>query len=216
LKWEGTTNKKITVMHNNDENQLYTTLRSYATLTKTTVDENTQHEIEHMANIDIEGKADETSVSDETTAQSGDKQLACEQCDIYREDLNKLVGMVNEIKRNNDKMVGEITSLKTTVEEITEENKVVRLVLDLKQHEWTKTESNSGKKKETEANNMTNPITSPNRFQVVAVKEDSNDMVPVISEDQPIERSEENELDQQISDYCKKQSTKFHNLKKQS
>jgi hypothetical protein len=44
LKWDGTTDKKIAVMQDNDENQLYTTLRSYATLTKSAVDENRQEE----------------------------------------------------------------------------------------------------------------------------------------------------------------------------
>ncbi len=66
-------------------------------------------------------------------------------------------------------MVAKIATLKATVEEITEENRVIRIVLDQKQHKWTKTETKSRKVKEPKANNATNPITSPNRFQVLHV-----------------------------------------------
>jgi hypothetical protein len=63
-------------------------------------------------------------------------------------------------------MAAELASLKTTVEEITKENKVIRCVLDLKQHEWTKVETTSGKSKETEqseANKIS--VESPSRYQ---------------------------------------------------
>ena len=100
----------------------------------------------------------------------------------------------------------------TTVEEITDENRVIRLVLDLKQHEWTKAETTSKNKKKTEANNTTNPVTSPNRFQALPVEEQQDDSPneAVNSEN----HMTENDLDQQIIDYCKNQSTKFRNLKK--
>ena len=175
LKWDGVTDKTITVMQDNDESQLYNTLRSYATLTNAIIDENLQNEIEHMANVDTE--ADETS--HDISAESDNKQNSCEQCDSYKDDLAKLLVMISEIKEKqdeecqnntetdskikallyqNDKMAAEIATVRATVEEITEENRVIRIVLDQKQHEWTKTETKSRKVKEPKANNATNPI----------------------------------------------------------
>ncbi len=91
LKWDGVTDKTITVMQDNDESQLYNTLRSYATLTNAIIDENLQNEIEHMANVDTE--ADETS--HDISAESDNKQNSCEQCDSYKDDLAKLLVMIS-------------------------------------------------------------------------------------------------------------------------
>ena len=74
LKWYGTTDKKITVMQDNDENQLYTTLRSYATLTKSAVDENRQEETEHMAMASYDTKADKTTTTETVVTEIQNKQ----------------------------------------------------------------------------------------------------------------------------------------------
>ena len=223
LKWDGTTDKKIAVIQDNDENQLYTTLRSYATLTKSAVDENRQEKTEHiLAMASYDTKADKT-----TTTESDEKKHACEQCNIYKEDITKLLAVVTEIQNKqdvecqitaetdakikvlldqNDKMAAELASLKTTVEEITNENKVIRCVLDLKQHEWTKVETTSGKSKETEqseANKIS--VESPNRYQALHV--DNVNVEDLVHDDT-------SNVDNQISDYRNKQVSKFQNMKK--
>ena len=182
LKWDGETSKTITVVQDNDEDQLYTTLRSYATFTDVRVDQNLENKAEHVSNVDAEADITSHETSD-------NRQDSCEKCQLYDEDLTKLPVMVNEIKekqnkecqntiQNNskikalldEKMVAEISALKTTVEEITEENRVIKLILDKKQHEWTKTEINSRKAKGKKANNTINPVASPNRFEVLEIQ----------------------------------------------
>ena len=115
-------------------------------------------------------------------------------------------------------MAAEISALKTTVEEITEENRVMKLILDKKQHEWTKTEINSRKAKGKKANNTINPVASPNRFEVLEIQnmpdDSSNESVILEDHTDTMEQNKAKNLDQQMSDYCKKQSTKFENLKK--
>ena len=88
LKWDGETGRTITVIQNNDENQLYTTLRSYATFTDVRVDQNPENKAKHVSNVDAE--ADITS--HET---SENRQDSCKKCQLYDEDLTKLLFMVN-------------------------------------------------------------------------------------------------------------------------
>lgn len=147
LKWDSATNKKITVTKDNNEKQLYTILRSYATRSKATDEENAPNTSEHVMKTNTE--ADETS--DETTTTVDDNQ-ACEQCCSYKQDLNDLIVIINDVKKKqseecenkietnakimalleqNEKMAAEISSLKTTVEEITEENTTIKRILDM-------------------------------------------------------------------------------------
>ena len=199
LKWDGEKGKTITVMQDNDENQLYTTLRSYATFTDVRVDQNLENKAEHVSNVDAEADITPHETSDS-------RKDSCEKCQVYDEDLTKLLVMVNEIKEKqnkecqntiqtnskikalldeNNKMAAEISALKTTVEEITEENRVIKLILDKKQHEWTKTEINSRKAKGQKANNTINPVASPNRFEVLEIQNmpDDSSNESVILED---------------------------------
>jgi hypothetical protein len=192
LKWYGTTDKKITVMPDNDENQLYTTLRSYATLTKSAVDENRQEETEHMAMASYDTKADKTTTETVVTEIQNKQDMECQ---ITAETDVKIKVLLDQ----NDKMAAELASLKTTVEEITNENKVIRCVLDLKQHKWTKVETTSGKSKETEqseANKIS--VKSPNRYQALHV-DNVEDLV----------HDDTSNVDNQISDYQKKQGSNF-------
>ena len=65
---------------------------------------------------------------------------------------------------------------------------------------------------------MRNPFASPNRFGVLEIQNmpDDSSSESVILEDHTdtMEQNKAKNLDQQMSDYCKKQSTKFENLKK--
>ncbi len=151
LKWDGVTDKTITVMQDNDESQLYNTLKGYATLTNAIIHGNLQNEIEHMPNVDAEADKTINETSHDISAESDNRQNSCEQCDSYKDDLAKLLVIISEIKEKqdkeyqnitktdpkiealldqNDKMVAEIATLRATVEEITEENRVIRIVLD--------------------------------------------------------------------------------------
>ena len=233
LKWDGEKGKTVTVMQDNDENQLYTTLRSYATFTDARVDQNLENKAEHMSNVDAEADITPHETSDS-------RKDSCEKCQLYDEDLTKLLVMVNEVKEKqnkecqntiqtnpkikalldeNNKMAAEISALKTTVEEINEECRVIKLILGKKQHEWTKTEINSTKAKGKKANNTINPVASPNRFKVLEIQnmpdDSSNESVILEDHTDTMEQNKVKNLDQQMSDNCKKQSTKFENLRKE-
>ena len=95
---------------------------------------NTKHEDKHV----------------NATESNTDKK--CEQCDLYKRDLNDLLAMINGIKKKqneecqitsqtakmsallneNEKMAAEISSLKTTMEEIAIENNIIKRILDIK------------------------------------------------------------------------------------
>ena len=96
LKWDGEKGKMITVMQDNDENQLYTTLRSYATFTDVRVDQNLENKAEHVSNVDAEADITPHETSDS-------RKDSCEKCQLYDEDLTKLLVMVNEIKEKQNK-----------------------------------------------------------------------------------------------------------------
>ena len=196
------------------------------------MDQNRENKAEHVSNVYAE--------ADTTLHETSDnRQDSCAKCQLYDEDLTKLLVMVNQIKEKqnkecqntiqtnskikalldeNNKMAAEISALKTTVEEITEENRVIKLILDKKQHEWTKTEINSRKAKGKKANNTINPVASPNRFEVLEIQnmpdDSSNESVILEDHTDTMEQNKAKNLDQQMSDYCKKQSTKFENLRK--
>ena len=142
------------------------------------------------------------------------KEKQNKECQNTIQTNSKIKALLDE----NNKMAAEISALKTTVEEITEENRVIKLILDKKQHEWTKTEINSRKAKGQKANNTINPVASPNRFEVLEIQnmpdDSSNESVILEDHTDTMEQNKAKNLDQQMSDYCKKQSTKFENLRK--
>ena len=218
MKWDGETGRTITVIQDNDENQLYTTLRSYATFTDFRVDQNPENKAKHVSNVD-----DEADITSRETSEN--RQDSCEKCQLYDEDLTKLLVMVNEIKEKqnkecqntiqtnskikalldeNNKMAAELSALKTTVEEITEENRVIKLVLDQKQYEWMKTETNcqkvKGQKvKGKKANNTMNPVASPYRFRVLEIQnmpdDSSNESVILEDHTDTMEQNKAKNLD---------------------
>ena len=75
LKWDGEKGKTITVMQDNDENQLYTTLRSYATFTDVRVDQNLENKAEHVSNVDAEADITPHETSDS-------RKDSCEKCQV--------------------------------------------------------------------------------------------------------------------------------------
>ena len=128
LKWDYATGKKITVTKDNDENQLYEILRSYATISKADDNENQKYTTEHVVKANTEDEDKHENATESNTDQ------ICEQCNSYKRDLNDLLAMINDIKRKqneewqitseanakmnalvdeNEKMAAEIFSLRT-------------------------------------------------------------------------------------------------------
>lgn len=131
LKWHGLTNKKLTVVQDNNENNLYIALKSYTTLPKSTIYENQINKVNHVASV---------AVVEDDIIKVEDKDSSCGHCEHYRDELNKLLMVVNEIQKKQDedwlnKSKAEIKSL------IEQNNKMVveiQLLKANKQGEWTK------------------------------------------------------------------------------
>ena len=235
LKWHGPVEEKLSITQDNDENELYSTLKSYATLTKSTNDENQNTTINHVS-VRSEDEA--------VQAELAYKNDRCEQCKHHQEETHKLVTLIAEIikKQDNDrdyynqmaaendakikalvkynnKMAAEIESLKANVEETSNDNVIIKSVLDIKQGEWTKVEhlKSPGSEKSTEsAKEESGKTNIYNRFQALC---DEN--IIVNTDEIPVENGEANSvIKEQITDYRKKQTTKFQiskderNLKK--
>ena len=239
LKWDYTTGKKITVTKDNNENQLYKILRSYATISKEDNNENQKNTEEHAVKANTEHEDKHVNATESNT----DKKR--EQCDLYKRDLNDLLAMINGIKKKqneecqitsqtkakmsallneNEKMAAEISSLKTTMEDIAIENNIIKRILDIKQLEWSNTATTNKKNKETET---TNPIpTKLNRFQVLPIEEQAENVNDedmrenLHSPSNSTDHGHENEgkvekyIDEQVTDYFNKQRAKFHTMKK--
>ena len=239
LKWDYTTGKKITVTKDNDENQLYKILRSYATISKEDNNENQKNTDEHVVKANTKHEDKHVNATESNTDQK------CEQCDLYKRDMNDPLAMINGIKKKqneecqitsqtnakmsallneNEKMAAEISSLKTTMEGIAIENNVIKRILDIKQLEWSNAATTNKKNKETET---TNSIpTNLNRFQVLPIEEqdenvnDEDMRENLHSPSNSTDHGHENEgkaekyIDQQMTDYFNKQRAKFHTMKK--
>jgi hypothetical protein len=220
LKWHGPTEKKLSVMQDNDKSHLFFSLKSYANLPMPENDDCQNNEVEHVApRVVVE---DEGAESNQSTIIVDEN---CSNCEHYRDELNNLLIIVNEMKKkqdedrgnsesemaktdaklkslieDNNKMAAEIQALKINVEETSHDNAVIRSVLDIKQGEWTKIEhSKSTDKKVTESANN-NIIQSYNRFEAL---DDENEE----------EASDGNQINSdvnaQISNYRAKQQEKF-------
>ena len=224
LKWDIATNKKITVTKDNNEKELYTILRKYATSSKAPNEENKANTSKHVTTTNTE--------ADDTPNEIVDNSQTCKQCCSYKQDLDNLISIINDVKKRqneeceinaqnitkilalleqNNKMATEISSLKTSIEEITEENTTIKHILDIKQHSWVKVETTQSKKKETVT---TNPITCQNRFEVLSIEEQDQqerdqDGRVVKSERIYSQSKKNNDLNKQISTYRKEQGINF-------
>ena len=97
LKWDYATGEKITVTKDNDENQLYKILRSYATsISKADNNENHKSTAEHVVKTNTEDEDKHENATESNTDQ------ICQQCNSYKRDLNDLRGMKNDIKKNQN------------------------------------------------------------------------------------------------------------------
>ena len=223
LKWHGPTEKRLSVMQGNDESHLLISLKSYATLPMPENDDcQKNNEVEHVAPRVVVVVEDEGAESNQSTIIVDEN---CSNCEHYREELNNLLIIVSEIKKkqdkdqensesemaktdaklkslieDNNKMAAEIQALKINVEETSNDNAVIRSVLDVKQGEWTKIEhSKSTDKKVTESAN--NNITqSQNRFEAL---DDENE------EEASDGNQINNDVNAQISKYRAKQKENF-------
>ena len=169
----------------------------------------------------------------------------CEQCNSYKRDLNDLLAMINDIKKRqneecqitseanakmntlvdeNEKMAAEIFSLKTTIEEIAIENNVIKRILDIKQLEWSN--AATAKKKKNENESTRSIPTNQNRFQVLPIEEQDENLNDKEMHENlhsssntndyghESEGKAEKDIDQQMTDYFNKQRAKFHTMKK--
>lgn len=174
--------------------------------------------------------------------------ISCEHCEHYKVEITKIMTTVKEIQKkqqedaqnitskaeesdanirslleSNNKMADEIASLKSTVEELTSENKIIRRFLDIKQNDWTKIETKKTPKTEkvkgernpvegernpdsTNSSFYSTKYTNQNRFNILPV-EGSDSSSRVSTEDK-------NKVDPQILDYRSKQKSKFINSRK--
>ena len=210
LKWLGPTDKKLTIVQDNDENHLQITLKSYAILPKSINDQIQNSEIEHVPDVVVVDEADKK------VAETKDENY--DQYGHHREEIDKLLFLMNEIKQKQDKdrqineckaaktdaeikslvqqnkkMAAEIKSLNTINEELRNDNAIIRCAFEIKQGEWTKIEhAKSGDKKRTEAE----PVPNINRYQ--SLPDETTESV-------------DSGVQAQISDYRANQQAKFQN-----
>ena len=87
----GPTEKKLTIVQDNDENQLFITLKSYVTLPKSENDDCKNRKVKHVAAY---------VVVDEEDDNIENKDATCCQCEPYRQELFELLAVINEIRNN--------------------------------------------------------------------------------------------------------------------
>jgi hypothetical protein len=150
FEWHGPTENKVSLIKDNEENQLLTTLKSYAIVDNETIERNLSKHV----------PVDDTT-KDEAVINS--RHSTCEECKNYEEELSKLMMIITEITSNqekdhenaiirtvesdgkikslheeNYKMAAEIESLKATVIDLVNDKESIKNILDIKQNEWTR------------------------------------------------------------------------------
>ena len=164
IKWHGSTDKKLAILQDNDESQLFKTLQSYANNT-----DDANHGNEKKSSKQTPSKH---MVQDGAT-EAKSKQLACQNCNSFSDEISKIMDIVNELKNQHEderrntkareaesnekiqyliddrkKMATEIESLLATVAELTHENSAIKNILDRKQTEWVNTATKAKPSKE--------------------------------------------------------------------
>ena len=156
LKWQGKSKQRLIVVKDDQESYLTNGLKRYASEMD---DENTCFDSEASEDELVEHVVVEIIDQDENNT-------SCQNEDHNQVDLNKIMTMISEIKETHEKemqnaiaqvakseaankalvegqskMAAEIRKLKSTVEELENENKCIKMVLDIKQDEWQKVQT---------------------------------------------------------------------------
>ena len=219
IKWHGSTDKKLVILQDNDESQLFKTLQSYADNT-----DDANHGNEKKSSKQTPSKH---MVQDGAT-ETKSKQLACQNCNSFSDEISKIMDIVNELKNQHEdesrntkareaesnekiqyliddrkKMATEIESLLATVTELTHENSAIKNILDMKQTEWVNTATKAKPSKE----NRPHPIQVENQFEILEVEDDINE-----SESTAPDSSVQTTHDQ-ILEYRSKARSKFTSQK---
>ena len=111
LKWLGPIDKKLTIVQDNDESHLHITLiKELCHFTKVCKHHIPKSEIEHVPDVVVVDEADKTVV--ETKDENYD------QCGHHREEIDKLLILINEIKQkqDEDRQINESKAAKTDAE----------------------------------------------------------------------------------------------------
>ena len=193
LKWFGKKKEKLVIVKDNEENSLQNTLETCA---QTKGVENQQATSKHVADaIDIESQQQNSQLSDSNLPASAVSPVY-ENCSDYehqianiltllaeintkqQEDsqqnisvLTKCENTISDLSEQNIKMAAEIDSLKSTVTELSFENKSIKYVLDMKQSEWAEVKQTKSKKEtKTTSSNGTGSLIS-NPYAVLEVED---------------------------------------------
>ena len=93
IKWHGSTDKKLVILQDNDESQLFKTLQSYANNT-----DDANHGNEKKSSKQTPSKHMVQDGAPETKS----KQLACQNCNSFSDEISKIMDIVNELKNQHE------------------------------------------------------------------------------------------------------------------
>lgn len=201
LKWFGKKKEKLVIMKDNEKKFLQSTLETCAQ----TKGVKNQHETtKHVADA-IESQQQNSQLSDTNLPASAVSPVR-ENCSDYEHQIANILTLLAEINtkqqedsqqnisilakyentisalsEQNIKMAAEIDSLKSTVTELSCENKSIKYVLDMKQSEWTEVkETKSKKETKTTSSTGTDTRTLINNPYAVLEVEDVPDVEELI------------------------------------
>lgn len=228
LKWHGQTEQKISIVQDNEEKELYAALKGYAASTESTDNEKQQNITEHM--VLAEGETNQDTNTED--------KHSCGQCDFYKDEIAKLLTIVNEIQKKqnedrqnnlsksaetdaklkslverNDKMAAEIASLQASVEETTGDNKIIRHALDIKQNEWTKANSKNTSDKGKKPQTVKNSIKCQNQFEALTEDSTNHGTNTISTQEATVERNKKDGASQQMTHYRARQRKRFQDTK---
>ncbi len=163
LKWHGSKKGKLTIIRNNEEKYLQDTLETYARKNSVGI-QCESSETKHVVDA-IEQQQEDSKSSDPNLA-------GCEDCKYYKDGLEDILILLDEIKTkqqqesqenmsrlakldatmktltdHNIEMTDETDVLKSIVKlsDLSSKNSSIKCVLDMKQNEWTQIEEKSNK-----------------------------------------------------------------------
>ena len=95
LKWNGETDKRITITQDNDQSQLYGTIKSYATCWRAANQEKSKNKTRQFAEVEESKGETEANTSSITNG-------SCNQCHKNEEKLSELLNLISEIQRKQN------------------------------------------------------------------------------------------------------------------
>ena len=227
LKWHGPTKKKLVVVKDNTKKYLLATLTRF-------VDENTSNTRKEITDV----YGDESEHVAGINHQSCSK---CENCEHFQVEIDNIMTLLNEIRAeqskvkleaskcaqesnakidmlvdDKNKMAADNEALRSTLEELVNENQIIKRFLDPKQNEWSDVET---RKSASTSRNVVPANTVPlgsktNRFSFL-IDEVSSSSNEYEDSQAPVVERNETSIDLQINDYRKNQKRKYDQNNKQ-